>query len=150
MKKGILIGTLVLAVISSSFAGINKNMPGHDVLSSFRQEFTNAHIIKWEQVRDVIKVTFSQDNHIMFAYFNESDELLAVSRNILSDQLPVRLIKSLHKNYNGYWITDLFQMNVNGETSYFVRLESSEYNLVLTSGNMSSWQVYRRDKKSVE
>jgi hypothetical protein len=86
----------------------------------------------------------------MFAYYTSNAELLAVTRNILSDQLPVSLLKSLKKNYAGYWITDLFKITTNDETAYYVGMENPDSTLVLVSEDGSNWQVYQKQKKGLE
>jgi len=36
---------------------------------------------------------------------------MAVTRNIVSSQLPVSLLMNFKKHYSEFWITDLFEMS---------------------------------------
>ena len=45
--------------------------------------------------------------------FKDREKSPAV-RNILSNQLPARLLTVIKKNYKDYWITDLYKENING------------------------------------
>ena len=54
----------------------------------------------------------------MFAYYsNETNELMAVVRNILSYQFPINLIYSLRKEYGDHWISGLFEVAKAGSYS---------------------------------
>ena len=83
----------------------------------------------------------------MFAYYsNENGQLLAVARNILSDQLPISLMTSFKKDYSGYWISDLFEMAADGQTSYYATIQNAEETLILKSSGFE-WSVYKTEKK---
>jgi hypothetical protein len=84
----------------------------------------------------------------MFAYYSkENDELLALVRNIPSTQLPIRLFNSLQKDYKGYWITGLFEIAKQDDTSYYLTLEKSDETLILEAKGIDEWVVYKKVKK---
>ena len=83
----------------------------------------------------------------VFAFYNMDGELMGLTRNISSAQLPVNLQTSLKRNYNGYWISDLFEVANNNGTSYYVTLENGDKKVVLTSANGSEWSTYKKDRK---
>jgi hypothetical protein len=74
--------------------------------------------------------------------------LLAVTRNITTNQLPMGLLTDVKKNYANYWISDLFEMVADNETSYYVTLESADSRVVLKSTDSTTWQVYKKEKKN--
>ncbi len=150
MKKGILSLALMLMIgITSTFA---KNYEGVNqrVISSFQREFTNAKDVKWESSKEFAKATFSLNGQIMFAYYSEEGQLLAMTRNIQSSQLPINLLNNLKKDYNSFWITDLFEMASGNETAYYVTLESSDSMVVLKSTDSMNWEVFKKEKKQAE
>jgi hypothetical protein len=140
---------MAIAFMSTSFANGNDDIT-NSIMNSFKQEFQNAQILNSEKFDKYIKLTFKSNDQVMFAYYTSNAELLAVTRNILSDQLPVSLLKSLKKNYAGYWITDLFKITTNDETAYYVGMENPDSTLVLVSEDGSNWQVYQKQKKGLE
>lgn len=83
----------------------------------------------------------------MFAYYSQEGDLMAVTRNILSNQLPISLLSDLKKNYTIYWISDLFEISASQDASYYVTLQNADYTLVLKSNGINDWQVYKKDKK---
>jgi hypothetical protein len=73
---------------------------------------------------------------------------LFVVRNITSDQLPINLLTSLRRDYTAFWITDLFEISSDGQTTYYVTIENSDKKIVLKSDDLSSWDVYSKERKT--
>src|SRR5258708_5944908 len=100
MKTSILAMALMLTIgITTAFA---KNNEGVDqkVIASFQKEFVNASNVVWEQQKDYTRAMFTMNSQVMYAYYDQQGEFLAVIHNILSDQLPINLLTDLKKNYN--------------------------------------------------
>ena len=70
-------------------------------------------------------------------------------RNILSNQLPSRLLTAIKKNYKDYWITDLYKENVNGKISYCITLENPDQTVKLNTIHTSNWAVARVVPKDI-
>jgi len=147
MKKSILSLALMLMIgISSTFAN-NAEGVNQKVMSSFKKEFANAKDVKWESGKEYVKATFTLNGQILFAYYSESGEMLAMTRNIVSSQLPINLLNDLKKDYSSFWITDLFEMAAGNETAYYVTLESADSIIVLKSSDASNWEQFKKEKK---
>jgi hypothetical protein len=147
MKKTILIGAIMMMTgISFSFATKTDNISG-SVTHSFRKDFTNAKDVKWESGKIFVKATFKMDDQVTYAYYSKDGELIATTRNILSSQLPIAQLVGLRKSYGAYWITDLFEVNSNNETSYYITLENADYKMVLKSNTGGDWETYSKEEK---
>jgi arabinogalactan endo-1,4-beta-galactosidase len=148
MKRRILLLSIVLVSFTAfSFAAdapaISKN-----VISSFNKQFTNAHDVKWEDHATFVKAQFSINDIVLYAYFNHSGELIAVSRFISPNQLPLVLLNSLKKEYSsGYWVSDLFEIETETGTSYFATYESADQTVILKSDGINGWITFQKDKK---
>ena len=141
-KKFAFIAALFLTVgIGSSFAAPTGNS-NDIVIASFRKEFKTADVMAIEVRKAYTKVTFKLNNLVLFAYYAENGDLLAIVRNILSTQLPIQLLMDLKQKYSNSWITDLFEMNVNGQTTYYATLENGDTGTTLRSSNTSNWETY--------
>ena len=148
MKNKILIGAFIFITgISSAFANDNKEEVNGKIIRSFQKEFAGAQNVQWVTTKDLVKVTFTLNEQVVYAYYDPNGSLLGVTRNILSGQLPINLLTDFKKNYSNYWITDLFEMAVNGENVYYLTLEDSDHKVVLKSNGTNGWDVYRKDKK---
>jgi len=93
MKKSILSIAAVLLMGLSVFAAKNDERDiNQSIVKSFHKEFINAKNIKWEQKTGYVKVEFTLNDQVLFAYYDNEGKLTAIVRNIVSDQLPISLL----------------------------------------------------------
>jgi len=91
MKKVIFTTAIMLTIgLASASANANDNV-NDQVTKSFHKDFATAKEVKWQKETNYIKATFTMYGQVMFAYYNESGELIGVVRNILSDKLPIKM-----------------------------------------------------------
>lgn len=114
--------------------------------ASFQKDFQNAQLISTEVRDNFTKVTFTLNAQVMTAFYAVNGDLIAVTRNIVSSQLPVSLLMSFKKNYSDYWITDLFEMSQDAQSNYYLTLENAEKKITLRSDG-DGWVVYSNFKK---
>ena len=131
-----------------AFAAGTDGTVSQQARDAFKKDFSTACNISWEQKDNFIKATFSLNGQVLCAYYNANGDLQAVVRNIVSDQLPLSLLTSLRRDYTAFWITDLFEISTNGQTSYYVTIENSDKKIVLKSDDASSWDVYSKERKA--
>ncbi|HET6253845.1 MAG TPA: hypothetical protein VFE32_07215 [Puia sp.] len=149
MKKMILSLAAVMMMGFSVFANGNDNVVTQEARDAFKKDFATASNIKWEQVDNkFLKATFSFNGQVLAAYYNSNGDLQAVVRNITSDQLPINLVTGLRRDYTAFWITDLFEISSDGQTTYYVTVENSDKKIVLKSDDLASWQVYSKERKA--
>jgi hypothetical protein len=147
MKKQLITLSLaVLVTISSAFAG-NKDGASDKAVKSFNKDFAQARNVEWDTNRDMQKATFELNGQVLFAYYSKDGELLATSRNLATNQLPIRLSASLKQQYGDYWVSDLFEMASNNESSYYITIENAENKTVLRAIGAGDWQLYKKVKK---
>jgi hypothetical protein len=147
MKKTILATAMMLmAGLTVAFAKDNEGV-NNQIATSFNKDFSSATNISWSVQKNFTKATFTMNNQVMFAFYNEDGSLLATARNILSQQLPINLLKSVRKDYGNYWISDLFEIDKDGQTSYYITLENGDETLILKSNGFDEWSTYKRAKK---
>lgn len=148
MKKSILMWAMMLTMgLTSTFAN-NGETINQRAVNSFKKDFAKAEDVRFESGKDFVKVTFKINDQVMFAYYSQSGERMAVTRNILSTQLPINLLSDLKKSYSTYWISDLFEVS-STDAAYYVTLQNSDQTLVLKSNGTSGWDVYRKEKKTI-
>jgi hypothetical protein len=148
MKKRIVLGVLVLSLISSYCFAFNTQDISESVKESFCKEFVKAEAVRWENLGEFVKAHFTMEGQILDAYFNVNGDLIAVTRNILSKELPIHLFIELNKEYSVYWITDLFEISAEGGTSYYITLQFSNRQLVLKSEDGDSWEVFKSKRET--
>lgn len=145
MKKIITILALVLTV-STSFAFTGPESVSSQALNTFNSEYIGATDATWTISKDFYQVAFTLDGQRMFAFYNKSGDFMAATQYISSVQLPNGLKKSLKNLMGNRWITDLFEVRHDDESSWYVTLESADQKIVLKS-NGGKWRVYQNMEK---
>jgi hypothetical protein len=153
-KKILLLSIAIVSFTAFSFAAATpagaKDAPatiGKNVISSFNIEFANASNVQWESNTNFVKAQFTINEMVLSAYFNRNGELIAVTRFISPSQLPLELLSSLKKTSANYWVSDLFEIQTESGTSYYVTLENADQKIVLKSEGISGWQTFQKEKK---
>lgn len=156
MKQMIKKAALVLACVitlpaMNSFAAASNSAPingdgNKEIRTSFSHDFQGAEWVSTEPRDNYTKVVFRLNQQVMTAFYSNGGELLAVTRNIVSSQLPVSLLMNFKKHYSEYWITDLFEMSQDQGSSYYLTMENSDTRITLRS-NGDGWELYSSVKK---
>jgi len=146
MKRILSITTALVMTLGTTFAAPTNGNDHDNITASFRKEFQQAQIISTEAGSNYTKLTFKMNGAVMFAFYSTSGELLAITHNITSDQLPLQLLLQLKHNYNDYWISDLFECDTNGSSTYYITLETADQKLTLRSSD-NQWETYSRSSK---
>ncbi|HVY74204.1 MAG TPA: hypothetical protein VG890_05200 [Puia sp.] len=142
----IMIG-LLLGFTPIAFAGDNGNVD-YATLNSFKHDFKSATAVTWTTTSGCYKAEFSLGNQIMFAYYGKDDaRLVAVTRFILSNQLPIHLQRGLREKLKDGWITDLFEVVTDGETYYYATVETDAARLVYRSTGFANWELASKTDK---
>lgn len=145
MKKTLLALVVLISSLAVNAAGKNIN---EKVLNAFKTEFTTASQVEWTTGPNYYKASFVFNDKHVFAFYNAEGRLLGLTRNITTSELPLKLQADLKKNYDTYWISDLFEAAREEGTSYYLTLEDADTRLVLRASADNSWTVYEKTKKS--
>lgn len=143
MKKIIL--TLAIAISTlGAFAGEEVNPKA---LASFKNEFASAKEVTWTVTAEYFKAEFTFNGQYVHAFYNADGELMGLTRNITSLELPMNLQASLKKSYEDFWISDLFEITKSNNTGYYITLENADSKVVLKATAGEDWSVYKKVKK---
>ena len=144
-KKIITLITFAIFAVTTTFAGDNDI--SKDALASFSGSFAKATDVKWENENTYYKASFKMNSHSLSALFTEEGKLIAVSRNILSTELPLNLQAAISKNFSTYWISDLVEYAVGNETLYYLTVENADQKSVYESVGTYDWSLLKRTAK---
>ncbi|MDB5195901.1 MAG: hypothetical protein JWP88_271 [Flaviaesturariibacter sp.] len=117
------------------------------VLKSFQSAFKGAKEVDWSVSTSYVKAQFALDGQYISAFYTNEGELIALTRNITANQLPVMLQTNLKKEIADFWITELFEISNEEGTSYYVTLEDADSKVVLKSTNNKDWTTYKKSRK---
>ncbi len=147
MKKviaGLVLGAVLL--VNSAFAHKSETV-NERVQSAFKQEFVQAKEVNWVKTNTYFKAVFKMNGDVLTAFYTEDGEMMGVTRNLLSTELPINLQTSLKKEYDGYWVTDLFEFARPDASGYFITIENADQSITLQSSDGSNWSTFRKVKK---
>ena len=139
---------LTLAIAGSTLSVFATEIKvNQQVLDAFKTEFSTAKEVEWSVAVNYYKATFNYNGKYIFAFYNETGELLAITRYISPSDLPLSLQNNLKKSYENFWVSDLFEAAKNESTNYYITLENADTKITLkSSGN--NWESFSKIKKS--
>jgi hypothetical protein len=147
MKRLLLTLTIALSLITfSSFKSNDDVAPA--ALKSFNKSFKTATEVNWSVSENYFRANFALDGQYVSAYYNTDGKMVAMTRNISSQQLPLALQAQLKKTSDKYWISDLFEMANDEGTSYYITLEDADTKLIMKSTGNSEWITFSKLRKS--
>lgn len=141
MKKIILTLAVALSTMCSFAADVKVSTR---VLDAFKTDFASAKEITWTANNDYYKASFLFNDQQVAAFYNMDGELMGMTRNIRSLDLPLSLQANLKKGYSNYWISDLFEVSNHEGTSYYITLENADSKIILKSSAGNDWRTYQK------
>jgi hypothetical protein len=148
--KNKLAGALILAVImiTTTFASAPTSFVNQKVLTRFEKQFSQASEVVWVKSDSYYKASFKFNEQYISAYFSAYGELIGITKNIRSTQLPIKLQTSLKKFYKDKWITELYEFSENDGTYYYVTVQNADEKVILRSEG-ADWNVYKTVRKGL-
>lgn len=146
MKKAILALSLFLTIGLTAALAYEETKVDPKVLSAFQKDFSFAKNVKWEVKTGISQVRFSIYDQSIIAWYNAEAELVSTARNILYNQLPLSVIKSLEEKYGEADFTSMQEITRGNETNYFIQVETKEKKLLLKAYSSGSLSVVKRIK----
>lgn len=144
-KKIITIAAFVIFSVTAAFAGntdISKN-----VQTSFTHSFANATNVSWQNNSTYYSAAFQLNGRSLNALFSTDGEMIAVSQNILSTELPAQLESLLRQNFTAFWVSDLVKYDIGGEAKYYATVQNAERETILESIGAEEWSVLKETVK---
>jgi hypothetical protein len=118
------------------------------VVNSFKAAFNSAADVQWKDCGTYYKANFTFNGQYVTAFYDNNANLMGVTKNISTLQLPVTLQTSLKKNFEKYWVSDLFELSDESGTSYYVTVEDGDNKITLKSSTGNNWTTYKKSRKS--
>ncbi len=148
MKLIIIAFTALLSVTNIKAHATDDIKVSAAVVASFQAAFKNAADVKWNEAGTYYKADFVLNGQYVNAYYDETANLVAVTRNVSSFQLPITLQAKLKASYEKYWIADLFELSDEAGVAYYATVENGDAKITLKSTGSNEWTVYQKQSKS--
>jgi hypothetical protein len=128
----------------------NEDSLSKKIVTAFNAAFSGAKYISAEPVenqKELVKITFEHEDEIMFAFYNQGGELIALSRKIKLPQLPIRARLTLEKKTRSRYLTGLFEISQNGETNYYATIKDDEWSMIYVVDESGTWTLVKKSKR---
>ena len=122
MKKLFLSLSLMMTVAGTVLANEKINV-NEQVKAAFKNEFPGANLIEWNKPGEFYKATFMLWDRRTEAYFTEDGQLQGSIRSLFYNQLPLAVMTSIDKRFEGAGILEVNEINNTEGTSYTILLE---------------------------
>ena len=137
--------SLILAVIFSSLLAAKSDaqtVPS-GISQAFKSSFPHTEDANWSTTGKLYRAEFTLEGEKQFAFFSQAGELLAESRYIDFTSLSHRLRLDLIKRFPNYNISEMFEVNSELDTDYYVTLERNGISFIVKSSNNSKWKIFQ-------
>lgn len=141
MKKILLLSALVLAV-SVTYAE-----PTGKVLKAFKESFSTAENVKWEENADYYTVYFSHSGIRTTLHYDQEGNVLGSTRYYAPANLPLNIYNRLKKEQAGKELFGVTEVTLGDDLVYFIKLQDSKYWITLKLDAAGNSQVYEKYRK---
>lgn len=150
MKKIIfLMSAAFLLSTGALFANAYETNVNNKIKHTFSESFAGASEVKWyTEDNKTFTAKFTMSNTKVTAFFDDGGTLLATSRYLQAEQLPLPLASKLAKRYPDNSIFCVVEYASAENTVYFVTLESKDTWTVVKADASGSMSVHSRLKKA--
>jgi hypothetical protein len=140
---------LAITISISSFfttASANDRDASPLAISTFENSFPTAADIMWKEVGDFYQATFTLDGQMLSAYFSETGDFIAVTKNIYFFDLPLALQLNLKKD-EASWIKDIVTTSTTSGSAYYIQIENATSTFIYKSFNNKKWVLHKTIEK---
>lgn len=117
------------------------------VLQTFRQTFSLATNIQWEEHEEFYSVSFINMGVRSKVRYDLDGNMLSAIRYYDPSMLPLNIISTLKRSYPGRTLFGVTEITVGTNTSYYVKMYDSRFWFTLqfdSSGNSRLHEKYRK------
>lgn len=141
---------LMLSAIPKAFgtADSNETTISSKAKTSFDRDFGGAENATWVKKDDVYFVTFDVNNKQNEAAFNEEGDLVAMSRVVSKNQLPLTVSLAISEKFRGYDIAKIAtEVIYENQTHYYINVANDRQLLKLKCAVNGDITIDRQTKK---
>lgn len=148
MKKLAFILTAAVTIFSATaFASGSEKVSSH-IKEAFQKNFLSAQNVEWRKVKDFYFASFKMNGSDVEAAYDEQGELLAMSREVKTTDLPLSISMELAEKYADYTITQkALEINFDGTTAYYLTASNEKRILKLKCYSNGDISVEKKFKK---
>lgn len=145
MKKLFITIVFAVAVAANTFAAPIKVSSA--ILANFNTKFSTASDVTWLITNDYTKAEFTADNTKMEVYYNPHGDIIATSKSITLDELPVGAKRTFAKKFEGYEVREAIKFEGFDEVAYYISGENEKETVILKVNDHNDVSLFKKTKK---
>ncbi len=120
------------------------------VNKAFNQQFAGAMHVNWKENQGLYFAVFAMDSKEFTVAYSGAGEMIAISRVLDINLLPLAVTNALAENYSSYKLpATVTEIMLEGDTNYYLLVEGKTRNLQLKCSPDGSISVDKKIKKKI-
>ncbi|WP_133176877.1 hypothetical protein [Terrimonas sp.] len=133
---------LSAAVFANSPSAVNEK-----VLKAFKETFTAAEQVKWNEGDNSYSVRFIQDDIRYIVYYDKDGVITSSMRFYEPAKLPMNILKAISQRYADKTAFGVTEITAGDEVAYFVRMQDAKYYYTIKFNAFAEGFRYEKLKK---
>jgi uncharacterized membrane protein YkoI len=127
---------LVAALLMISASALSQKTPPENVKKEFTKKYSSAQSVKWKsEGENEWEAEFKMDGKKMSASFDDSAKWIESETEITEKELPVSVISTLNKDFQGYRKSDIEIFENNEIKGFELELKKGETSIEVIIDN---------------
>lgn len=132
MKKFKIVLTAIVMLFTFSSFATDPVKVTPQIKAAFEKDFAKATVVNWEKTSDFYFASFLLNEQSINAAYSEDGELLATSRRVYLNMIPLSVTLAISERYPEYKVLEnATELSFLGVTSYYVNIENENQLLKL-------------------
>lgn len=139
-----------LSLFTLLAAGVFANSPSavnEKVLKAFKETFTAAEQIKWNEDNNSYSVRFVQEDIRYIVYYDKDGVITNSMRFYEPVKLPMNILKAISQRYSDKTAFGVTEITAGDEIAYFVRMEDANHYYTIRFSAFGESYRYEKLKK---
>jgi hypothetical protein len=142
MKKVL---TIICAVLMA--AATYAYEPNEKVLKSFRETFTQAEDVRWDESSDFFTVSFVSSGIRSKVNYDKEGNMLSSIRYYSPQMLPLNIFSKLKKENPKKNLFGVTEVTTGNDVTYYIKMEDGKHWFTMKVDESGNSQVYEKYKK---
>jgi uncharacterized protein YjiK len=143
MKKLLALVVAALLVSVTYARDINEK-----VLKSFKETFTTAEEVKWEEFETYYTVSFVHSGIRSKVNYDKDGNMLSSIRYYAPQMLPLNIYGKMRRDYPSKSLYGVTEVTFGSEVSYFIKMEDDKNWITVKIDATGNAQVHEKYKKA--
>jgi hypothetical protein len=121
MKQTLILAFALLVTASSFAADVNDK-----VLKNFKETFTTAENVRWQEYKEFFSVSFMQSGIRTTVNYDKKGNMIGSLRYYEPHMLPLNIINQLKKDYPKRSLFGVTEISYGSDINYYVKLQDEK------------------------